>query len=123
MHFYCFPPFHTEFSMSYVSSVAFLTLSPIQELETAATPCRGGRCAARYPHGPPTAKQHKYFDYDYLVPTEAASLPADLPEWGRVRLIRLTEASEQGANAHVVLDALLVADFLCVERVRRNILY
>lgn len=46
MRFYCFPPFHTEISVSYVSSVAFLTLSPIQELETGATPCRGGRCAA-----------------------------------------------------------------------------
>ena len=37
--------------------------SPRQELEPAATPCRGGRCAARYPHGLQTAK--KYFDYDY----------------------------------------------------------
>ncbi len=28
------------------------SLSPIQELEPGATPRRGGRCAARYPHGP-----------------------------------------------------------------------
>ena len=26
--------------------------SPIQELGPGATPCRGGRCAAHYPHGP-----------------------------------------------------------------------
>ena len=32
-----------------------LTLSPIQGLEPGATPCRGGRCAARYPRGPPAA--------------------------------------------------------------------
>ena len=32
-----------------------MILSPIQELEPGATPCRGGRCAARYPHGPPAA--------------------------------------------------------------------
>ena len=35
--------------------------SPIQELEPGATPCRGGRCAARYPHGPPAASKQKYF--------------------------------------------------------------
>ena len=29
-------------------------------------------------------KTNKYFNYDYLVPTEAASLRAGLPEWGRV---------------------------------------
>ena len=29
----------------------FRFLSPIQELEPGATPFRGGRCAARYPHG------------------------------------------------------------------------
>ena len=29
-----------------------LPSSPIQGLEPGATPCRGGRCAACYPHGP-----------------------------------------------------------------------
>lgn len=29
----------------------------MQELETAATPYRDGRCAARYPHEPQAAKQ------------------------------------------------------------------
>ena len=42
----------------------FTFLSPMQELEPAATPCRGGRCAACYPHGPPAAKTNKYFNYD-----------------------------------------------------------
>ena len=32
-----------------------LILSPIQGLEPGATPCRGGRCATRYPRGPPAA--------------------------------------------------------------------
>ena len=36
------------------------SLSPIQELEPGATPCRGGRCAARYPRGPPAASKQKY---------------------------------------------------------------
>ena len=34
------------YSVFSVSSDVFLTLSPIQELEPGATPCRGGRCAA-----------------------------------------------------------------------------
>ena len=44
---------------SYINAyfIVSIMLSPIQELEPGATPCRGGRCAACYPHGPPTAKQ------------------------------------------------------------------
>ena len=33
-------------------------------IEPGATPCRGGRCAARYPLGPPAASKQKYLDYD-----------------------------------------------------------
>ena len=43
-------------------------LSPIQELEPGATPCRGGRCAARYPHGRQASLKQKYLDYDYVFP-------------------------------------------------------
>lgn len=35
--------------------------SPIQELEPGATPCRGGRCAARYPSRTAAAVNKKYF--------------------------------------------------------------
>lgn len=41
---------------SYHSCHSMITLSPVQELEPGATPCRGGRCAARYPHGPQQPK-------------------------------------------------------------------
>lgn len=58
--------------------------SPMQELEPAAMPCRGGRWVllailtdCQQP------KTNKYFNYDHVVPTEAASLHAGLPEWGR----------------------------------------
>lgn len=44
-------------------------LSPIQELEPGATPCRGGRCAACYPRGPQQLNK-KYLDYDYADPAE-----------------------------------------------------
>lgn len=58
MHFYYFSTLFasdfTDFSVSSASSVVF-SLSPIQELEPGATPCRGGRCAARYPLGLPAA--------------------------------------------------------------------
>ena len=49
-----------------------ISLSPIQELEPGATPFRVGRCAARYPHGLPTAKQ-KYLDYDYAFPPKESN--------------------------------------------------
>ena len=35
--------------------VCRLSLSPIQELEPGAMPCRGGRFRCRYPHGLPAA--------------------------------------------------------------------
>ena len=67
--FLCFEPQTTQTDAkiiydSYCCNLMFLRISaysvgnsssPIQELEPGATPCRGGRCAARYPHGPPAA--------------------------------------------------------------------
>lgn len=72
------------FSVSFVSSVVFINIgchgfngfslsfsfsfsfpsSPIQQLEPGATPCRGGRCAARYPHGPQQPANKNTLDYD-----------------------------------------------------------
>ena len=40
-----------------------INLSPIQELEPGATPCRGGRCAAAILADRSSRKQ-KYLDYD-----------------------------------------------------------
>lgn len=77
MHFYyslCIsrqaPPLSQFFRISCV--VCRLSLSPIQELEPGAMPFRVGRCAARYPHGLPTAKQ-KYLDYDYAFPPKESN--------------------------------------------------
>ena len=50
------------------------SLSPIQELGPGATPCRGGRCAARYPHGPPAAANKNTVDYD-VVPAGGVEPP------------------------------------------------
>lgn len=55
MHFYCFSTLFTSDFTDFSSHSAYSVVnssSPIQELEPGATPCRGGRCAARYPHGP-----------------------------------------------------------------------
>ena len=57
MYFYCFLPSLSTNYTNYTnyscrSCHSMITSSPIQELEPGATPCRGGRCAARYPHGP-----------------------------------------------------------------------
>ena len=66
MHFYCFSTLFTsdftDFSVSSASSVVF-SLSPIQELEPGATPCRGGRYAAAILTDRSSRKQ-KYLDYD-----------------------------------------------------------
>lgn len=76
MHFYCFLPFlssdFTDFSVSSVSSVVFL--SPIQEFEPGATPCRGGRCATRYPLGPQQPANKNTVDYD-VVPADGVEPP------------------------------------------------
>ena len=54
--------YHFRFRYRYRYRFRFrFSLSPIQELEPGATPCRGGRCAARYPLGPPAASKQKYF--------------------------------------------------------------
>lgn len=45
-----------------------IALSPIQELEPGATPCRGGRCAAVILADHSSLKTKKYFDYDYKIP-------------------------------------------------------
>lgn len=78
MHFYyslCISPSgSTAFTVFRISCVVCrLSLSPIQELEPGAMPFRVGRCAARYPHGLPTAKQ-KYLDYDYAFPPKESNL-------------------------------------------------
>ena len=53
--------YHFRFRYRYRYRFRFrLSLSPIQELGPGATPCRGGRCAARYPRGPPAASKQKY---------------------------------------------------------------
>ena len=44
--------FFAFFVMFSVYFCIILPSSPIQGLEPGATPRRGGRCAARYPHGP-----------------------------------------------------------------------
>lgn len=75
MHFYCFSTLFTsdftDFSVSSASSVVFS--SPIQELETGATPCRGGRCAAAILTDRSSRKQ-KYLDYD-VVPADGVEPP------------------------------------------------
>ena len=54
--------------------VFVLLSSPIQELEPGATPCRGGRYAARYPHGLPAASKQNTVDYD-VVPADGVEPP------------------------------------------------
>ena len=51
-----------------------ITSSPIQELEPGATPCRNGRCAARYPHGPQQPANKNTLDYD-VVPADGVEPP------------------------------------------------
>ena len=50
-----------------------IILSPIQELEPGATPCRGGRCAAAILADCSSRKQ-KYLDYD-VVPADGVEPP------------------------------------------------
>lgn len=45
----------------YINAYFIIFRSPIQELEPGAMPCRGGRCAARYPHRP-QQPETKYFN-------------------------------------------------------------
>ena len=59
---------------SYHSCHSMTTLSPIQELEPGATPCRGGRCAARYPRGLQAAVNKNTLDYD-VVPADGVEPP------------------------------------------------
>lgn len=47
-----------------------IILSPIQELEPGATPCRGGRCAAAILADRQQPENKKYLDYDYADPAE-----------------------------------------------------
>ena len=46
----------TDLVICVICVICWLPLPPIQELGPGATPCRGGRCAARYPHGPQQPK-------------------------------------------------------------------
>ena len=43
--------------------------------------CRGGRCAARYPHGPPAAANKNTLDYDD-VPADGVEPPQGRAERG-----------------------------------------
>lgn len=52
--------------------------SPMKELEPDATPFRGGRCAAGYPHRPQQPETKKYFDYEYIVPADGVE-PSQRP--------------------------------------------
>ena len=66
-------------------------LSPIQELEPGATPCRGGRCAAAILADRSSQKKQKYLDYDvssrrWSRTTAKAVLGAG---WGRIIYLTL----------------------------------
>ena len=61
---------------SYHSCHSMMALSPIQELEPGATPCRGGRCAAAILTDRSSRKQ-KYLDYD-VVPADGVGPPQGL---------------------------------------------
>lgn len=47
-----------------------IMLSPIQELEPGAMPCRGGRCAARYSHEPQATNTKNTLIMIMQVPAE-----------------------------------------------------
>ena len=61
-----------------------MTLSPIQELEPGATPCRGGRCAAAI-LADRSSREQKYLDYDYVFPPMESNHRKAVPGtgWGR----------------------------------------